>query len=45
MSASVGVCTRPMDSTCRRWPYFRVYRRVAFMPSSQSPMARLNPAS
>ncbi|CDA49384.1 unknown [Bacteroides stercoris CAG:120] len=45
MSASVGVCTRPMESTCRFCPYFMVYRRVAFMPNSQSPMARESPAS
>ena len=45
MSANVGVCTLPIESTCLFCPYFKVYRRVAFMPSTQSPMARLSPAS
>ena len=44
MRARVGVCTRPMLSTCRFCPYFKVYRRVAFIPKIQSPMARLSPA-
>ena len=34
-----------MESTWRFCPYFNVYRRVAFIPSTQSPMARLRPAS
>ena len=37
--ASVGVCTLPTDKTCLYPPYFTVYRRVAFNPKSQSPIA------
>ena len=46
--ANVGVCTRPTDkggapTLCV--PYFKVYKREAFIPSSQSPIARHSPAS
>ena len=45
INAKVGVCTRPIESTCLFWPYLIVYKRVAFIPSSQSPIARESPAS
>ncbi len=34
-----------MESTFLPVPYFSVYARVAFIPSSQSPMARADPAA
>ena len=42
--ASVGVCTLPTESTIFWLPNFRVNKRVALMPSSQSPTARALPA-
>ena len=45
MSASVGVCTRPSDSTLRIEPAFVVAARVAFMPTSQSASLRARAAA
>ncbi len=45
ISASVGVCTRPSDSTLRIEPAFVVAARVAFMPTSQSASLRARAAA
>ena len=45
ISASVGVWTRPSDSTLRVEPTFVVAARVAFMPTSQSASLRARAAA
>ncbi len=45
ISARVGVCTRPSDSTLRIEPALVVAARVAFMPTSQSASLRARAAA
>ena len=45
ISASVGVWTRPRDSTLRAEPTFFVAARVAFIPTSQSASLRARAAA
>ena len=45
ISARVGVCTRPSESTLRAEPAFVVAARVAFMPTSQSASLRARAAA
>ncbi len=45
ISASVGVWTRPSDSTLRTEPALVVAARVAFMPTSQSASLRARAAA
>ena len=45
ISARVGVCTRPSESTLRTEPALVVAARVAFMPTSQSASLRARAAA